>query len=79
MNLTAKNLLRFLLFVALVSSGLSALEEISDDELKKLIAQEHYVVVLFSEIFPLLDSAIGLKLRELNDVKNVTSPPDALS
>jgi len=51
MNLSARNLLRLLFFVAFVRSGLAALEETSDDELKKLIAQENYVVVLFSEQF----------------------------
>ncbi len=52
MSLTIKNILCFALFVTSFRSGQSvagnALEEISDVDLKKLIAQETYVIVLFS-------------------------------
>ena len=52
MSLTLKNILCLALFVTVFRSGDSAagnaLEEISDVDLKKLIAQETYVIVLFS-------------------------------
>ena len=51
--LTLKNFLCLCLFVTSFKAGKSAgnaLEETSDAELKKLIAQENFVVVLFSKL-----------------------------
>ena len=67
--LTLKHFVCLCLFVTSFRVGKSAgnaLEETSDVELKKLIAQEHYVVVLFSKSFifyPSCDQGYEVKIQ----------------
>jgi hypothetical protein len=46
----SKRILCLCVLAALFHHGQSVLEEISDPELKKLVAQEQYVIVLFSNL-----------------------------